>query len=345
LAEKEVLVGDSEVLMVGFDQLVYTLKRVLQKTGFSEDRAELCARLFAETTRDGVYSHGVNRFPRFLRTIENGCVEIHAAPELINAFGALERWDGRRGPGNLNAYASMSRAIELAGQNGIGCVALANTNHWMRGGSYGWQAADAGMIGICWTNTLPNLPPWGAKDPRLGNNPLVIAVPRENGHVVLDMAMSQFSFGALESYRRRGEQLPVPGGYDDDGNLTNNAAAIEETRRVLPIGYWKGSGLSLVLDIIAASLSGGLATFQIPADPELETGLSQMFIAIDPSAGGQSTTSLADQIIDNMTASRPGQDEIRYPGQHTLETRRDNMAKGIPVDRVVWDEICAHLIR
>lgn len=79
----------------------------------------------------------------------------------------------------------------------------------MRGGTYGWQAADAGVIGICWTNTRPNLPPWGASDPRIGNNPLVIAVPRASGHVVLDMAMSQFSYGALSSYRMRGELLPV----------------------------------------------------------------------------------------------------------------------------------------
>jgi 3-dehydro-L-gulonate 2-dehydrogenase len=84
----------------------------------------------------------------------------------------------------------------------------------MRGGTYGWQAAEAGVIGICWTNTMPNLPPWGGGEPCLGNNPLVIAVPRKGGHVVLDMAMSQFSYGALESYRSRGEMLPVDGGFD-----------------------------------------------------------------------------------------------------------------------------------
>src|SRR6185436_16037737 len=132
-------------------------------------------------------------------TIKNGIVDIHAAPELIGSHGAIEQWDGRRGVGNLNAHASMSRAISLARADGIGCVALRNTNHWMRGGNYGWQAVEAGVIGICWTNTMPNLPPWGASEPSLGNNPLVIGVPRTNGHVVLDMAMSQFSYGTLEA--------------------------------------------------------------------------------------------------------------------------------------------------
>ena len=118
---------------------------------------------------------------------------------------------GGGGPGNLNAQASMSRAMALGREHGIGCVALGNTNHWMRGGTYGWQAADAGMIGICWTNTLANLPAWGAKMPGLGNNPLVIAVPRPEGHVVLDMAMSQFSYGALARVPR-GRKAAAGGG-------------------------------------------------------------------------------------------------------------------------------------
>ena len=102
----------------------------------------------------------------------------------------------------------MERAIALGREHGVGCVAMANTNHWMRGGTYGWQAAEAGMIGICWTNTMPNLPPWGGAERVIGNNPLIIAVPRANGPVVLDMAMSQFSYGALKSSRKRGEMLP-----------------------------------------------------------------------------------------------------------------------------------------
>ena len=269
--------------------------------------------------------------------IRNGSIDIHAEPELVAAFGSLERWNGRQGVGNLNARSSMQRAISLASANGIGCVALANTNHWMRGGSYGWQAADAGMIGICWTNTLPNLRPWGASDARIGNNPLVVAVPRADGHVVLDMAMSQFSFGALESYKKRGELLPVAGGFDRQGNLTRDPAAIEESGRVLPIGYWKGSGLSLVLDMIAAGLSGGSATHQIPPDPELETGISQIFIAINSAA--MNTTDIADQIIQNLQTSSADGEQIRYPGEKVSQTRKENMENGIPVDAAVWDQI------
>ena len=165
------------MLRVPYQELFATLLRVLLKLGFEQSRGEKCAQLFSESSRDGVYSHGLNRFPLFVTMIRNGVINIHAEPEAMMSHGALERWDGKVGFGNLNAYHCMERAITLSRLHGIGCVALAKTNHWMRGGSYGWQAAESGMIGICWTNTLPNLPPWGASDPRVGNNPLVIAVP------------------------------------------------------------------------------------------------------------------------------------------------------------------------
>ena len=227
----------------------------------------------------------------------------------------------------------MERALSLARQHGLGAVALANNTHWMRAGSYGWQAADAGSIGICWTNTLPNLPPWGSAEPRLGNNPIVFAVPRPDGHVVLDMAMSQFSYGALAAYRERGEQLPVDGGFDSAGRLTRDPGAIEASGRPLPIGYWKGSGLALLLDMIAAVLSGGLATHQIPQEPEREIGISQFFLAIDPA--GLGPAGAAAEIANGIIASLGS----RYPGQRTLALRAENLALGVPVEPAVWREV------
>jgi 3-dehydro-L-gulonate 2-dehydrogenase len=326
------------MIRIPFDEVHRVLTGVLLALGFEPDRAQLSARLFAETSRDGVHSHGLNRFPRFVKQIRERVVDIHASPELVATCGAVERWNGRRGPGNVNAHASMQRAIALCRKNGIGCVALANTSHWMRGGSYGWQAAEAGVIGICWTNTQPNLAPWGATKPLVGNNPLVIAVPRAAGPVVLDIAMSQFSFGAVESYRLRGEQLPVDGGFDTGGMLTRDPAAIEASGRMLPIGYWKGSGLALILDLVATLLSGGSATHQIPTDPILETGLSQMFIALDlPSIDKDG---IAEEVSRRVVESlRTGGQTVRYPGEQTLRLRRESLELGIPVDPRIWEKV------
>lgn len=330
---------------IPFSEVQQTLAGVLIGLGMAAERAQKCARLFAETTRDGVYTHGINRFPRFVGTIRNGCVDVNAEAARVAGFGALERWDGCKGPGNLNALAAMERAIALSREHAVGCVTLGNTNHWMRAGTYGWQAAEAGMIGICWTNTMPNLPPWGGLQPVIGNNPVVFAVPRAKGHVVLDMAMSQFSYGSLEGYRKKGEMLPVEGGFDEQGNLTRDPGAIEKSLRPLPVGYWKGSGLSVVLDMIAAMMSLGRATHQLSGDPLYEAGISQMFLAMNPQAFGPSPRAgeIADEIVASLHACKPAKEgsRVRYPGEQTLRVRAENERLGLPVEEPVWATILA----
>ena len=178
---------------IPYEEMKAEFVRVLGKYGITGERAELSATLYADASRDGIYTHGLNRFPKFIKSIENGSVDVTAEAERVESLGMLERWDGRRGPGNLNAHKCMKRAIELAHQNTIGVVALRNTNHWMRPGNYGLMAVEEGCIGILWTNTVPNMPPWGGRDARLGNNPVVFAVPNGDEPVLLDVAMSMFS--------------------------------------------------------------------------------------------------------------------------------------------------------
>lgn len=333
------------MLRIPYPDLLTVLEKAIQGLGLRGESAVLSARLFAETTRDGVYTHGLNRFPRFAASVRNGSVDIDAKPTRTAGFGSIERWDGHRGPGNLNAYEAMQRAIALAKENGIGAVALANTNHWMRGGTYGWLAADSGLFALCWSNTLPNLPAWGSATPSVGNNPLVIAIPRQRGPIVLDMAMSQFSYGTLAAYSKRHAPLPVPGGFDAAGNLTQDAAAIEASQRALPIGYWKGSGLALALDMMAAMLSGGLSTHQLPLDPVRESGQSQLFFAIDPArfTTPEELNQMADDIIANLHGIAPLEpaNSLRYPGEHTLHLREENLRLGVPVDPEIWQQINA----
>ena len=329
---------------IQFETVHAEFRRVLESAGFSEAKADRCAQLFAENTRDGVYSHGLNRFPGFVRGCQNGKVRLDVEPECVKQLGVIEQWDGKTGIGLLNAEAAMGRAIELASEHGMGCVGLRNTTHWMRAGAYGLQAADAGCIGICWTNTTVLMPPWGSATKKIGNNPLTLCVPYQGNHILLDMAMSQYSNGKLEVLQRRGESLPLPGGYDEDGTLPTDPGAILDSKRALPIGYWKGSGLALVLDLVATLLTGGDST-QVIGSRSDETNVSQVFIAIDAASlsGGAILEETVDRIVKDFqdVPTLDGVDEIRYPCQGMLNTRRDNLANGIPVDPDLWSEVLA----
>jgi len=326
-------------MRIHFEELKAEFKRVLSELNFSVNRADQCAQIFAENSRDGVYTHGLNRFPTFVEHVKSGMVNPDAELTKEGGLGAIEQWNGNLAPGIINALFCMDRAMELANEHGIGCVALKNTNHWMRGGTYGWQAADAGYIGICFTNTIANLPPWGGVDPRLGNNPLVIAIPRKDGNVVLDMAISQYAMGKLQQYQMNNEQLPLPRGYDKQGNLSVDAGAIIESGRMLPIGFWKGSGLSLVLDLLATVLSGGNSTAGITESGK-ESGVSQVFICIKPNSD-EHINALIEEIITYTKSGLPESEgkTISYPGENTLRTRERSMKEGVFVNERIWEDV------
>ena len=327
---------------VSFEDMKQEFLRVLLKVSFASDRAEQLADVFAQNSLDGVASHGWNRFPVLIEQIAQGYMNVEAEPEKVAAFGAWEQWDARLGPGPLNALFATNRAMELAREYGIGCVGLKNTNHWMRAGTYGRRAAEAGFVFLCWTNATPTMAPYGGRETRLGNNPLVVAVPRVDGPIVLDMAMTQFAFGKLEVFHRSGEQLPVPGGFNAQGQPTRDPTAILEGGRALPIGYWKGSGLAFLLDLTATLISGGRSTYQI-AQHKVEHGVSQVFIAFDVSQASSAALieQTVDEIIQDLHETAPdgeGQEDL-YPGERVLRTRQRNLEQGIPIDEVAWQQI------
>ena len=306
-------------MKVTFEQLKAAFNRVLISRGVDSETADACAEMFARTTESGVYSHGVNRFPRFIQQLENG--------DII-----------------LTANKMMDRAIELASDHGIGLVALRNANHWMRGGSYGWQAAEKGYIGICWTNSIAVMPPWGAKECRIGTNPLIVAIP-STPITMVDMSMSMFSYGMLEVNRLAGRQLPVDGGFDDEGNLTKEPGVIEKNRRILPMGYWKGSGMSIVLDMIATLLSDGASVAEVTEDNSDEYGISQIFIAIevDKLIDGPTRDAKLQRIMDYVTSAERADENqaIRLPGHEFTTLLAENRRNGITVDDSVWAKIQA----
>ena len=331
-------------MRIPFETMCETITQAFVKAGMHPEDASVCARVHTESSCDGVYSHGLNRVARFVDYLQRGWVDAAAKPVEVKKLGVIEIYDGQRGPGILNALFATDRAMTIAAGHGIGVVTLRNTTHWMRGGSYGWKAAEEGYVAICWTNTESCMPAWGGKNTRLGNNPFVMAVPRQKGHIVLDMAMSQYSYGKLQVTRLKGEQLPYPGGFDADGRLTSEPGAIEQTMRILPTGYWKGSAFAIVLDTLAAVLSEGLATNEIDKIQRGScTGCSQVFIIIDPRqlGGAEFSNRVADGVAEYVNGSIPaeGVGSVRYPGESTLQKRLEQREKGILVDEGVWAEV------
>jgi 3-dehydro-L-gulonate 2-dehydrogenase len=327
-----------------FEEVVRVLEGKLLKYRCPPGQAREVARAMGENALEGTYSHGVNRFAALVRSMEKGETRAGVRPELVCSFGALENYDGKRGLGITNGLFAMDRAAGLAKRHGIGCVALRNTSHWLRAATYAYRACRAGMASVCFTNTLPNMPTWGAKDARLGNNPIVFGFPRAKGDLVADMAMSQFAYGALEVAVLEGRKMPVDAGWDKDGNLTKDPQAVIDSGRILPTGYWKGAALAQLLDVFAGVISLGNTTAAI-ARLGGNMDVSQVFIAINYRAVApqEQSEALLEQSVEYLLGSeKAGEKErIIFTGQLAIEARKDNLANGIPVHEEVWKEVLA----
>lgn len=335
-------------MRVSFDELKTEIKRVFLKYGLPEEKAELCAQIHTESTYDGVYSHGSGRVSRFVDYVKKGWVDVNAESTLEKDCGAIRVYNGNMGIGICNAMAGCEAAMKLADEYGIGMVGLKNTTHWMRGGSYGLHAASKGYIAIMWTNTESVMPPWGGKEPRLGNNPFVLALPGKEGErpVILDMAISQYAYGKLAMTRLAGKKLPYPGGFDDEGNLTDDPAPIEKNRRILPIGYWKGASFSFMLDLLAVLLTDGIGASDLDKKGQGSCGgCSQVMILIDPkkTVDAARMEEEIDKAVAHLKSSAPSErgGRITYPGEGCNAFHKQHDEQGIFVEDAIWNEIKA----
>ena len=331
------------MIYVQYDEAVERMARGLERFLNAQD-AKRFAEIFAGNSLDGVYSHGMNRYPRYLSDMASGLCDAKVTQaERVSGLGGLEVWDAHFGVGPLIAQQMAERAIELAGTHGIACVALRNNSHWLRAGRYGLMMADAGMMGLCMTNTCMNLVAYGAKEPSTGNNPITIAIPRRAGSLVMDMAVSQYAFGKLEIMAQEGSMLDTPCGYDTDGNLTNDPKKIVKSGLMTPMALWKGSALSIMIDLMVSMLSLGRTSLAIGTPADGEKGMSQMFVCMNPAAviDMDKAEAQMEKTIAFLNSLEPkdGVHGVHAPGENLEKTRARNRECGIPVTEDTWQKI------
>ncbi|MGN0773807.1 MAG: Ldh family oxidoreductase [Candidatus Ventricola sp.] len=331
------------MIYVQYQEAVDQMTRGLERFLNAQD-ARRFAEIFAGNSLDGVYSHGMNRYPRYLSDMGSGLCDAKVTQaERVSGLGGLEVWDAHFGVGPLIAQQMAERAIELARTHGVACVALRNNSHWLRAGRYGLMMADAGMMGLCMTNTCMNLVAYGAKEPSTGNNPITIAIPRKAGSLVMDMAVSQYAFGKLEIMAQEGGMLDTPCGYDTEGNLTSDPKKIVESGLMTPMALWKGSALSIMIDLMVSMLSLGRTSLEIGTPADGEKGMSQLFVCMNPAAVVDMDKAEAqmEKTIAFLNGLEPkdGVHGVHAPGENLEKTRARNRERGIPVTEDTWKKI------
>ncbi|OXX73082.1 3-dehydro-L-gulonate 2-dehydrogenase [Vibrio scophthalmi] len=328
--------------LISTEKLQQEYERILLARGMKPEMATKLAAGFVEMANEGTYSHGINRFPVFIDQVDKGQIKLNAEPECINSMGALEQWDCNYGPGVLNGLICAERAMDLARDYGIGMVGMRNSNHWMRGGAYVLKMAREGFAGIASTNSIAVMPAWGGKDHRIGSNPLIMAVAGDPP-VVVDCSMSQFSYGQLQNFVLADKELPVVGGFDNDGELTKNPHVLWENKRLLPMGFWKGSSMAIVLDMMLTAITGGHSVPALTEDMGGEFGVSQFLIAIDLSKTMDQNTYAQEmkRIRDYVLESEPAETGSVMIAGSEIENfiKKHEAAGGIEINDGIWEQI------
>ena len=327
------------------------LTDALRACGLAEADAATGADAMLEADLTGSDAHGVFRLPTYVRELRRGAINPMAVIRVVERGPATALIDGDRGMGHVVMTYAANLAVELARQSGIGWVGARRSNHAGAGAIYAAMALAHGMVGIYGAASAVNhMAPWGGTEPLLGTNPIAVAIPAgREAPVVLDIATSLASNGAIRTHALEGR--PMPEGWVQnrkDGSAITDPTRINEGT-YLPMGGYKGSGLSIIIGLLAGPLNGAafgrdIRDFAAPpgaAGGDLNVG--QFVIALDVArfVPPEVLKAEVDRHINDLASSRrlPGVDEVRVPGQGRLARRRERETNGVPLSAALIAQV------
>jgi LDH2 family malate/lactate/ureidoglycolate dehydrogenase len=276
---------------------------------------------------------GVQRLPVYFDRIERGVIRVDAELEIVRRRGSVLLTDANDGIGPVMAVKAMELAVNLAAERGVGCVGVRGGTHFGVAAYYSMLAAKRGSIGMIFSNSAPELAPWGGTRATLGTNPWSVALPNEQDwKIVLDMANSTSGKGMIDWHRR--QSLPIPDDWAltaEGRRTTDPVAAMAGT--LFPLGGAKGYAMSVVVDAITGVLTG--ATFGLECSDPDHQDLGHLLIAIDVDAFMDLGTyqSRLTRLIDEIQSAprAEGCERIYLPGELEYLREQERRINGIPV--------------
>ena len=338
---------------IAADVLQRLASAIFEFHGLSVADAAQAARCLVLADLRGVGSHGVGRIPIYTDRLRRGLVNPRPALRLDALTPVAARLDGDNGLGFIVAARAMDEAIERAGAFGIGLVLVQHSTHFGMAACYLLQAVDAGFAAFAFTNASPAMPVWGGKVPFLGTSPFAFAAPGGHEHppVVLDMATSVAARGKIRRAMQRGEPIPEGWALDASGRPTTDAEA-GYNGLILPLGGPKGSGLSLMMEVLAGVMSGAAFGGEVGnqyIDFDRPQNVGHMMIALRPDLAMPAAEYRArmDGLLGRARANPrvDPEQEILMPGEPEARLEAERLEHGIPLSAEELDVLRAEAER
>ena len=316
-------------------RLVAFVTATMQRAGCSAEEADSIARRLVDSNSVGHDSHGVIRVGKYLEWVREGWLKPNQPPSVVFESDAIAIVDGNRGFGQVIGEFATRLGIAKAAKTGIAMIGLRNCGHLGRVGDWAEMAAAAGQVSLHFLNTsgAQRVAPFGGRDRRLSTNPISIGIPIDDGDpVILDVTTSTVAEGKLMVAVNKGESVPEGWIIDRDGAPTTDPKAFYDGGALLTVGAHKGSGLSIVTDLLAGAVSTGRSSD--PDDPVLRNKMLSIYIAPAVYAPDGWVTAEARRFVDWVKASPPMKEgePVLTPGEIERRTRAQRLREGVPID-------------
>jgi (2R)-3-sulfolactate dehydrogenase (NADP+) len=314
--------------------------RALIASRTSPANARCVAASIAAAEADGIPSHGLMRLPSYCAHAKSGKVDGHAQPSLARAAPAVLRVDARNGFAHPAIEAALAALLPLARDQGIAAASVFNSyNAGVMGHHVEWLALE-GCVGLAFANAPAVMAPWGGRSPVFGTNPIAFAVPRDGEPpIVIDQASTVVARGEIMLSHERHDTIPEGWGYDASGKPTHDPAAVLGGGTLVPSGQHKGANLALIVEVLAATLTGALHSFEagsLTHDDGKRAGLGQLFIAIDPERlAGPGFHSRLSALCDAILADP----RVRLPGSRRVSARAAAKSEGVEVPEALHERV------
>jgi LDH2 family malate/lactate/ureidoglycolate dehydrogenase len=313
------------------------VRALLVAHGVPDKDSAIIAGCLVSADLRGVDTHGIARLPGYLDRVQRGLINARPALAPRRVTPVAAELDGQDGFGFVIGMRAIEEAMAMAREFGIGIVSVRRSTHFGMAASYVLPAIEAGFIALVFSNASPAMPPWGGRQGLLGTNPFAAGAPGgKRGPFLLDMSPAVAARGKIRRAERRGEKIPLGYALDGEGRPTTDpTAALGGV--VLPIGGYKGSGLSMLMDIFGGVISGAghagsvadqYKVFDRPQD------VGHFFLAMRPNLFVSDTDYRIrmDTLIERVRAvpKAEGFDEILIPGEPEVREEAERRKTGIP---------------
>ncbi len=339
-------VPDNGTLKIAADDLMRWLPMVFENYGLPASDAHTAARALVKANLRGVDSHGVARVPMYCERLRRGVANPTPEIEISRVAPAVVSVDGDHGLGLVVGPRAMDAAIGIARESGIGLAGVKRSGHFGMAALYILQAVEAGCVALAFTNASPALPVWGGRTPFLGTSPFAAGAPvGEAAPFVLDMACSTVARGKLKFAAQRGEPIPEGLALDRQGRPTTDGAEAFQGV-VLPMGGVKGSGLSMLMEVLSGVLTGAAFGGEV-RNPftglDGPQGTGHFFLALKADLFmNRDDFEHRMQTLRARAKALPraeGCSEIFMPGEPEARTEEQRRVEGIPLTPDVLDSL------